>query len=328
MNLAFDLLLIAALLWSAGRALTTPDLFRAVVLFIVFGLLMALAWARLDAPDIALAEAAIGAGLTGALLLDALGHLRGPVRRKSGLIAPSTVMSSEGAGPPAFPTYFLNGLAIVLAVALGLALAGALLLLPEPAISLPREVAAAMDASGVAHPVTAVLLNFRGYDTLLEVAVLWLALLGVLAVAGGRAPGRAPVTPRSARASLKVPRLLARVLAPLALLVAGYLLWAGAHQPGGAFQAGAVLAAAAVLLNLAGLLPGGATPRWVLRAGLGFGLLVFLAVAAAVMGQGVLLQYPPAWAGALIMLIETGLTLSIGLTLAGLFLALSGASRQ
>ena len=73
MNLAFDALLALALLWSAWRSLATPDPTRAVVMFIVFGLLMALAWARLDAPDIALAEAAIGAGLTGALLLDALG---------------------------------------------------------------------------------------------------------------------------------------------------------------------------------------------------------------------------------------------------------------
>ncbi|MDO8890944.1 MAG: DUF4040 domain-containing protein [Sulfurimicrobium sp.] len=79
----FDLLLAAALLWSAVQALTTPDLFRAVVLFIVFGLLMALAWARLDAPDIALAEAAIGAGLSGALLLDAVGHLRQKRRERS-----------------------------------------------------------------------------------------------------------------------------------------------------------------------------------------------------------------------------------------------------
>ena len=72
-SLAFDVLLALALLWSAWRTLATPDLTRAVVMFIVFGLLMALAWARLSAPDIALAEAAIGAGLTGALLLDALG---------------------------------------------------------------------------------------------------------------------------------------------------------------------------------------------------------------------------------------------------------------
>lgn len=79
--IAFDLLLAVALLWSAVRAVTTADLFRAVVMFIVFGLLVALAWARLGAPDIALAEAAIGAGLTGALLLDAVGHLRA-VRRE------------------------------------------------------------------------------------------------------------------------------------------------------------------------------------------------------------------------------------------------------
>lgn len=76
MNHAFDLLLAAALLWSAWRTLATPQIGRAVILFIVFGLLLTLAWARLDAPDIALAEAAIGAGLTGALLLDAVAALR------------------------------------------------------------------------------------------------------------------------------------------------------------------------------------------------------------------------------------------------------------
>lgn len=78
---AFDLLLAASLLWAAYRALTTPDLFRAVVMFIVFGLFMALAWARLDAPDLALAEAAIGAGLAGALLFDSVGHVRARARR-------------------------------------------------------------------------------------------------------------------------------------------------------------------------------------------------------------------------------------------------------
>ncbi len=72
---AFDGTLGLALLWLAWRSLASPDLFRAIVLFIAFGLLMALAWVRLDAPDIALAEAAIGAGLTGALLLAALARL-------------------------------------------------------------------------------------------------------------------------------------------------------------------------------------------------------------------------------------------------------------
>lgn len=76
MGLAFDLLLAISLLWSAWQTLSTPKLDRAVIMFIVFGLLLTLVWARLDAPDIALAEAALGAGLTGTLLLDALAGVR------------------------------------------------------------------------------------------------------------------------------------------------------------------------------------------------------------------------------------------------------------
>ena len=50
---------------------------------------------------------------------------------------------------------------------------------------------------------------------------------------------------------------------------------------------------------------------------------MFLVVAAAGMAitpPDLLLQYPSAWAGALILLIEAGLTLSLGLILVGLFL--------
>lgn len=71
----FDIVLGLTLLWLAWRTLASEDLFKAIVLFIAFGLLMALTWVRLNAPDIALAEAAIGAGLTGALLLAALAKL-------------------------------------------------------------------------------------------------------------------------------------------------------------------------------------------------------------------------------------------------------------
>lgn len=70
-----DGMLVLALLTTAVAVLASRNLFRAVVMFIAFGLLMTLAWVRLQAPDIALAEAAIGAGLTGVLLLDAARHL-------------------------------------------------------------------------------------------------------------------------------------------------------------------------------------------------------------------------------------------------------------
>lgn len=215
----------------------------------------------------------------------------------------------------------MKRVAVVLgALAFAAALVAALLALPPAPVSLPPMVAAKMAESGVAHPVTAVLLNFRGYDTLLEVAVLLLALLGVLAV------GREEHVVRSDRVVRIEPvvAMLARLAVPLMLLVGIYLLWAGAHRPGGAFQAAAVIAAAAVLLNLARLTPAWTgAPRARLRWGLAGGLLVFTGVAAALLAGGALLAYPPAQAGLLILVIESVLTVSLGLILAGLFLFLS-----
>jgi energy-converting hydrogenase B subunit D len=82
-ELVFDGLLAITLPLLAWRVLAARNLYQAVVLFVAFGLLMALAWVRLSAPDVALAEAAIGAGITGALFLDALGHLRNRRREEA-----------------------------------------------------------------------------------------------------------------------------------------------------------------------------------------------------------------------------------------------------
>jgi uncharacterized MnhB-related membrane protein len=71
-----DATLAVALVVVAWRALASEDLFKAIALFVAFGLLMTLGWVRLDALDIALAEAGIGAGFTGALLLAGLARLR------------------------------------------------------------------------------------------------------------------------------------------------------------------------------------------------------------------------------------------------------------
>ncbi len=206
---------------------------------------------------------------------------------------------------------------VLFAVLFAAALIAAIIVLPPPGVRLPPQVLANLAASGVEHPVTAVLLNFRGYDTLLEMSVLLIALCGMLAAGAGRerAGYDGPGEP--------VVRALARRAAPLMVLAAVYLLWAGAHRAGGAFPAGAVLAAALVLLNLARLVPAWAGPgRW-LRLGFTGGSLLFVALAVVLSGRGSLLQYPRHLAGALILLVESALMISLGLILAGLFLFLS-----
>ncbi len=297
----FDIVLVCGLLWLAWRALSSPELFKAIVLFIAFGLLMALAWVRLDAPDIALAEAAIGAGLTGALLLAAFARLRPP---KTG--------SGNGEQRLPAPSPWRGRWAGLLCAGGFIGFGYVILTLPPHAAGLSEQVAAHLDSSGVSNPVTAVLLNFRGYDTLLEVMVLLLALLGVWSLGNPPHHDEPVASP--------VLNILTRVLLPVLVLVAAYLLWVGAHAPGGAFQAGSVLGAAGVLLILAGwrLRPGLAGLP--LRVVLVLGPAVFLIVAAVSLLNGRhLLEFRGGQAGMVILILETAATVSIGVTLAMLF---------
>ena len=284
--------------------LVCPDLFKAIVLFICFGLLLALAWVRLDAPDVALAEAAIGTGLTGALLLAALAKLPVSEKNKNG------TKTQEQENTIRRRLCWLSA-ALLLPIAAGLGFV--IVTLPPDAIGLRAQIAVNLPSSGVSNPVTAVLLNFRGYDTLLEMVVLLLALLGVWSLGPRAVPVKAAPGP--------VLDILSRLLVPVLILVAAYLLWVGAHAPGGAFQAGSVLGAAGVLLLLTGWrLPAhlaGAPLRLLLTAGVG----VFLVIAfSTLLSEGQFLQYPPAQASILILVLEIAATASIGVILASLFL--------
>lgn len=300
----FDGVLALGLLWLAWQVLNCADLFKAIVLFITFGLLMALVWVRLEAPDVALAEAAIGAGLTGALLMSALARL------DFAALDQVTADQAEQANIKSPSLQWLPAVSVML-VAAGLGYG--VLSLPPLAEGLNAEVTANLHTSGVTNPVTAVLLNYRGYDTLLEMVVLLVALLAVWSfgettIHSENRPGTVLIT-------------LTRLLTPILILVAAYLLWVGAHAPGGAFQAGSVLGATGVLLLLSGWHPGAGFSGLFLRLMLLAGPAAFVTIAiVTLMIEEQLLEYPPAQAGMLILILETLATLSIGATLTALFL--------
>lgn len=79
--IAIDALLLFLLVWLSVKIATIRDIFSATVYFIVFGMIMALVWIRLGAFDLALAEVALGAGITGALLLDTITFLKNHRRK-------------------------------------------------------------------------------------------------------------------------------------------------------------------------------------------------------------------------------------------------------
>jgi multisubunit Na+/H+ antiporter MnhB subunit len=197
---------------------------------------------------------------------------------------------------------------------------GALVLkLPEEPRGLTGIAADHLKESGVEHPVTAVLLNYRGYDTWLELGVLILAMLGVLCLR--RQNDLSSIVPMPV--SDPVLLWLVRWLVPVMIVLSGYLLWLGKFESGGAFQSGVVLGAAGVLLWFSGYRSVAALTGGWLRFLLLFGFLSFFVTAVLLLGAGYrLLEYPRDLAGPLILLIETAAAISIGVVLAALFIGL------
>ena len=144
------------------------NLFSVVVLGGVYSFLMATVLVALDAVDVAMTEASVGAGISTVLLLGALylcgGEEAKPLRR------------------PWLPL----GISIVIVAALVYGTLG-LPAFSDPQAPMhvhvvPRYLNEALKETGVPNVVTAVLASYRGYDTLGETIVVFTAGIGVIAL--------------------------------------------------------------------------------------------------------------------------------------------------
>lgn len=312
-GLALDALLAVVVVATGLWTLAAPSLFGAVIGFVVTGLMLALVWVRLGAVDVALTEAAIGAGATGVIILYAVTRLRGGTTEIS---AATRLRGGTAEASAATPSRAQRALAVVLSGAVGAVLTWAVLSLPTPAPGLAAEAMAGSAALGLGNPVSAVLMAPRGLDTLLESVVLVFAVLAVWSMAAdhrwGGAPG--PVFPIERAGPLS---LLARLLPPVGIVIGVYVAWIGTDAPGGKFQGGTILAAMWVLPWMAGLARPPSVSSVALRLMLVIGPLTFLAVGVAgfAIADG-FLAYPPGLAKPLILLIEAAMTLSVAAALA------------
>jgi multicomponent Na+:H+ antiporter subunit B len=116
----------------------------------------------------------------------------------------------------------------------------------------PREL-------GAANIVTAIIVTYRGLDTLGEVAVLFLAATGV----GLLLRKRRTTSDRPPRHASEILTTGARYLVPVIVMFGAYIFLNGHLSPGGGFQGGAVAASAVLLIFLAH--PGYALTHGLLR---------------------------------------------------------------
>lgn len=167
--LAIDWAALTLLILSAFMALRMRDLLASAVILGIFSLLMALIYLLLDAPDVALTEAAVGAGISTVLFLGALSftdrkHKVPPLKLR---LAPLLVVTLVGAAL----IYATDELP-----AFGNADA------PIHNHLAPYYIEHMREDIDIPNLVTAILASYRGFDTLGEVGVIFTAGIGITAL--------------------------------------------------------------------------------------------------------------------------------------------------
>jgi multicomponent Na+:H+ antiporter subunit B len=107
---------------------------------------------------------------------------------------------------------------------------------------------------GTPNVITGILLTFRAFDTLGEVAVLFMvaAVIGIVLGAGGQgSEGRPAAASKQMQQASEIVQSGAGILFPLIAIFAAYIIMNGHLSAGGGFQGGAVIACGVLLLLLA-----------------------------------------------------------------------------
>lgn len=98
--------------------------------------------------------------------------------------------------------------------------------------------------------VTGVILNYRGYDTMGEVTVIFCALAAVLAVLGRERRGMIHAYgDRSRVPSSVIVRTMVSFLVPFIILFSVYTILHGEMSPGGGFQGGAIIGGSMIIFT-------------------------------------------------------------------------------
>ena len=224
------------ILCALATATMHRDRFCALVLLSVVGLMVALAFARFSAPDLAMTQLSVEV-VTIVLLMLALFYM-----------------------PSWTPVETSNGrrfrdIAIALAAGTGMTLV-TLAMLTQPFTSISDFfLENSKPGAGGTNVVNIILVDFRGFDTLGEITVLGIAALGIYAMLKNTAltppPGDGQGHAWTRDAHPLMLRQIARPILPLALMVSVFIFLRGHNLPGGGFIAGLITSVALILQYIA-----------------------------------------------------------------------------
>lgn len=182
-------LLLILILITASAVLVLRNLFAATMLLSLYSLLMALVWLNLEAVDVAFTEAAVGAGISTLLLIGALVLVGFEEKPHSAVHWPALLMvvvtaaalgygtlNMPAVGDPQAPAYQSLAPEYIAQTVQKQAPATHESSVDEVAVHAPDN----YFHGHVPNLVTSVIVTYRAYDTLFEVAVIFTAGISLI----------------------------------------------------------------------------------------------------------------------------------------------------
>ncbi len=242
----FDVPLLILVVLFAMVALSIRNLMGAAIVFGAYSFMMCLIWAGMGAVDVAFTEAAVGAGVSTVFIV-------------------STIYNTSATMPPR-----PGGLPFKLFIGVVVTLTGVFLLSaipdfpkwgepnsPANATVAPYYISNTIADAYVPNIVTTVLADYRGFDTLLETTVVFIACIAIYSIlrvdeARSKTEDSGPVDaePHYDPSDSLIVRQASRFMVPFMQLFALYVIAHGHYSPGGGFQGGVILGASLILVAI------------------------------------------------------------------------------
>jgi len=242
--------------------LLVKDLMSSIMIFSVYSLMMAIEWCRLNAVDVAITEAAVGAGISTVLFLVILGRTKYVDEGKKHVNIPALLVAVAVAAVLLYGTMDLPHLRDAN-------------IAPNTHVVTPYYLEHSYEQAGQLNVVASILAYFRGYDTLFETTVVATAgfCLVLLLRVRNKKPGTLDSQKNEVTARKKTPasigvkpietfpdildqdkdiikRTVTKFLIPFIQLFGLYVIVHGELGPGGGFQGGVILGVSIIVYSL------------------------------------------------------------------------------
>lgn len=253
----FRILLLIFLLLCAVCVTVSKNLLVSVVIFMSYSLVMSVIWVLLESPDLAITEAAVGAGVTSVLFFITLKRIGAIGKEHADEQDEVTKEINARRSVKGFDRFYKGAV-----VVLGAAIIFALLLTASntPAFGdehnpynnevSERYLEKGLEETGAVNAVTGMILDYRAFDTFGESCVLFIAAACVLILLRDDktdTTAKAIIDERFEPVSDTILQASTRILFPALMIFGIYILLNGHLSPGGGFSGGAIMGAGLIL---------------------------------------------------------------------------------